>query len=371
MNVQVGEKQVVQSLFKRWWPLLLAPVSFLLVLIARSNPELVERYYSTGFYPVMENLFGSVISLLPFSLAEFFICAAIVLLPTLLLLAAFRKIKIPWRRLPEWGLKLACFVLFAFVLLCGLNYYRPEFTSFSGLTVRDSSSEELAALCSELIQRANGLRNDVRLDESGVMMLSQSNRATAVIARDSFARLAEDYAVLPKMNITPKPLVNSWWMSMMQLTGVFTPYTFEANVNVVCPDYSIPATMCHELSHTRGFMREDEANFIGYLACERSDSPDFRYSGVMLALVHSLNKLASDDRELFTQVNDLLSDGVRQDFQFNNAYWARYEGPVAKISDAVNNAYLRANAQDDGVQSYGRMVDLLLADYRARHALQI
>lgn len=371
MNVQTGEKQLIHTLFRRWWPLLLAPVSFLLVFIARSSPELVERYYSTGFYPVVEKLFGGLISLLPFSLAEFFICAAIVLVPTLLLLAAFRKIQIPWRRLPEWGLKLACFVLFAFVLLCGLNYYRPEFTAFSGLTVRESSTEELAALCSELIQRANELRNDVRLDESGIMMLSRGNRATAVIARDSFARLAEDYAVLPDMNITPKPLVNSWWMSMMQLTGVFTPYTFEANVNVVCPEYAIPATMCHELAHTRGFMREDEANFIGYLACERSDSPDFRYSGVMLALIHSLNRLATDDWERFTQVNDLLSDGVRRDFQYNNAYWARYEGPVAKVSDAVNNAYLQANAQSDGVHSYGRMVDLLLADYKARHELPV
>ncbi|WP_180951156.1 DUF3810 domain-containing protein [Marasmitruncus massiliensis] len=371
MNVQAGEKHLIHIFFRRWWPLLLALVSFLFVFIARSDPGLVERYYSTGFYPVMENLFGTLVSLLPFSLAEFFICTAIVLLPTLLLLAAFRKIQIPWRRLPGWGLKLACCVLFAFVLLCGLNYYRPEFTTFSGLAVRDSSSEELSALCSELIQRANELRNDVRLDETGVMMLSQNSRATAIIARDSFARLAEDYAVLPNMNITPKPLVNSWWMSMMQLTGVFTPYTFEANVNVACPDYSIPATMCHELAHTRGFMREDEANFIGYLACERSDSPDFRYSGVMLALIHSLNRLASDDWELFTQVNDLLSDGVRQDFQYNNAYWARYEGPVAKVSDAVNNAYLQVNAQSDGVQSYGRMVDLLLADYRARHTLSI
>lgn len=128
--------------------------------------------------------------------------------------------------------------------------------------------------------------------------------------------------------------------------------------------------MCHELAHTRGFMREDEANFIGYLACRKSDSPECRYSGVMLALVHAENRLYAADRELFWQVDALLSDGVRRDFAANNAYWAQFEGPAAEVSTAVNNAYLRANNQSDGVASYGRMVDLLLADYRQRHGLE-
>lgn len=369
MNVEVRERRTIRTFFVRWWPLMLVPVSLLLVIAARCDSGWVERYYSSGIYPVVENLFGSITSLLPFSLAELFICAALIAVPVLACLLAFRKITIPWRRLPVWGFKLASIILFAFVTLCGLNYYRPEFAVFSGLTVRQSSAEELAALCAELIDQANTLRNDVQVDENGVMLLSQNMQDTAKIAKESFARLAEDYAVLPDMNITPKPILNSWWMSMMQITGVFTPYTFEANVNVACAEYSIPATMCHELTHTRGFMREDEANFIGYLACMRSDSPDFRYSGVMLALIHSLNRLYADDIERFAQVNALLSEGVRLDFQYNNAYWAHYEGPVAKAADAVNHAYLQVNAQSDGVRSYGRMVDLLLADYRARHRI--
>jgi len=86
----------------------------------------------------------------------------------------------------------------------------------------------------------------------------------------------------------------------------------------------------------------------------------------MLALVHSINRLYDADYDAFLEVNALMSEGVRLDFADNNAYWARYEGPVAEVSTAVNNTYLRVNNQSDGVQSYGRMVDLLLADYRAR-----
>ena len=35
--------------------------------------------------------------------------------------------------------------------------------------------------------------------------------------------------------------------------------------------YNLPFTTCHELSHLRGFMQEEEANFIGFLACVNAD----------------------------------------------------------------------------------------------------
>ncbi len=254
---------------------------------------------------------------------------------------------------------------FIFVTTCGLNYHRLEFAQTSGLQIRDSSAQELAALCLELSARANELRLDVGEDASGVMRLGSDFSDTAHKARDAFGMLAQEYAVFPNYAIIPKPVINSRFMSHMQLTGEFTLFTFEANINKDAPDYSIPATMCHELAHTRGFMREDEANFIGYLACINSDSIEFQYSGVMLALIHASNRLYETDQALYRDVASTFSDGVRRDFADNNAYWAQFEGPVAEVSDAVNNAYLVMNHQSDGVKSYGRMVDLLLADYRS------
>ena len=47
------------------------------------------------------------------------------------------------------------------------------------------------------------------------------------------------------------------------------------------------------------------------------------------------------------------------------SHWAQYEGPVQEASNAANDAYLKANNQSDGMRSYGRMVDLLLAEQRA------
>ena len=136
------------------------------------------------------------------------------------------------------------------------------------------------------------------------------------------------------------------------------------NANVHMNDVLIPVTMCHELSHLSGYMREDEANFIAFLACLQSDDPEFRYSGVYLASVHAMNALLTVDSDLWNRADALKSDALRRDIRSNNAYWKQYETPVSEVSDRVNDAYLKANGQENGLRSYGRMVDLLLAYYR-------
>lgn len=150
-------------------------------------------------------------------------------------------------------------------------------------------------------------------------------------------------------------------MSYQQLQGIYSPFTAEANYNSDMPDQDKPSTICHELSHLRGFMREDEANFISYLACMASDSAAFRYSGAILAFIHSGNALYREDPEGFREIRAKLCEQALRDLADHNAYWNSYDGAVADAADRINDTYLRANAQADGTKSYGRMVDLLLA----------
>ena len=111
-------------------------------------------------------------------------------------------------------------------------------------------------------------------------------------------------------------------------------------------------------------MREDEANFIGYLACKDAADPLTRYSGYSLAYDYSIGALSRVDRERAAGIADTLSETVKADRRARSEYLKRFEGPVAEASNAANNAYLKANQQQDGTRSYGRMVDLLLAEAR-------
>ena len=70
---------------------------------------------------------------------------------------------------------------------------------------------------------------------------------------------------------------------------MFSPFTIEANYNQDIPDYEIPYTVCHELAHLKGWIREDEAGFIAYLACRESQEPALQYSGTLNALSYAMS----------------------------------------------------------------------------------
>ena len=177
-------------------------------------------------------------------------------------------------------------------------------------------------------------------------------------------KAASDYPLLDGTYLGPKPVLFSRALSHCNITGIFFPFTLEANVNTDIPDYSLPSTMCHELAHLSGFMREDEANFIAYLACERSERIEFQYSGKMLAYIYTSNALYAENPQAAQKISASLGEGVALDLSANTAYWDQFETPMAEVAQQVNNAYLKANRQYDGVKSYGRVVDLLLAEWR-------
>jgi hypothetical protein len=154
-------------------------------------------------------------------------------------------------------------------------------------------------------------------------------------------------------------------MSHADILGVFFPLTMESNINVDAPFFLLPAAMVHELAHQSGFIREDEANFISYLACKQSDEPIFLYSGLFLAFRYSIFALKEVNPEFSSEVMSSLSHAVLRDIAQNEQYLTQYKGIISNVSNTINDTYLKANNQSDGVNSYGRIVDLLLAEQRA------
>lgn len=153
------------------------------------------------------------------------------------------------------------------------------------------------------------------------------------------------------------------------MAGVFVPFTLEANNNVDVVQYNIPSDMCHEQAHLRGFIKEDEANYIAYLACMASDNPEFLYSGIVQAYICVENAIYDENQELAYKLSENISEKMSADIQANNEYWNRIENTkvgkeVSDTTQAINDTYLKANGEEEGVKSYGLMVDLLVSGYR-------
>ncbi len=249
-------------------------------------------------YPVYARFFSRRHRRSALSLGEFCLIALVLFfahLPRARHLPAYPQKEDRFARLVRFlsvPLLIAVCIAFLCVTNYGTNHRRYSFAAVSGLTVRESSAEELYDLCVTLTETANALREDVQEDENSVFTLSGSLQDDARRAKTIFNALHADYPTLYTAG-TPKAVVFSEIMSYLDISGIYCPFTFEANVNVHMDDVGIPFTMCHELSHLSGYMREDEANFIAFLACIRSDDADFRYSGAFLAMVNASNALTA------------------------------------------------------------------------------
>lgn len=114
----------------------------------------------------------------------------------------------------------------------------------------------------------------------------------------------------------------------------------------------------HELAHVYGYSRKDEANFIAWLSCWFHPDGDYRYSGAIRARLRDERPARCGSRGW--RLKAQYSPGVKADLAANRTFWERYEGPAEELHEKANDRYLKANGQTDGVDSYGRMVDLML-----------
>ena len=181
-------------------------------------------------------------------------------------------------------------VFFWFILTGDLNYYRIPVGQSLGLQTEATDVKTLRSLCHLLAGQAAELRPQCEEDSEGVFASSVTYAELAETATGAVTALDEIYGVQLfdlAGQTRPKAMYFSEVMSYIQLTGVIFPYISEPNINVHQPAYGISSTMCHELSHICGFMREDEANCISYLACYYCFYTELRVCGAMLGLFHA------------------------------------------------------------------------------------
>lgn len=349
-----------------------------MLLLASRHIEGFAPWYTDRVYPLWLNTTGRIFSLFPFSAIEVLILGvtgyALFRLAGQPLLAAIRRGGRGRGRWTEPGgkkrrgifkaglnlLRAAAVLFLLFILNCGINYNRNTLSEETGIAAAAYTAEELELLCRELAEDVNHWSGKVARDSLGVCEVTCDIETAAVEAMHT---AGEKYAALAGYCPRPKGLLLSEVLSYQQVSGIFSPFTIEANYNADMVPYNIPFTICHELSHAKGFMREDEANFIAYLACTSADHPEFQYSGALLAWIYSSNQLQKADPAAYDEVYGLLEEGAIADLEANSLFWNRYEGTVAEVSEKMNDGYLKANSQADGIASYDRMVELLVSYY--------
>lgn len=353
----------------RWVLLASGPVFWLLAV---SLPAAwIEEVYARRLGLWIAQALGLVFGPLPFSACEWLIPASILGLG-FYLLRALRRAPSRWKWLRDTIIPalaaLSAFGAFS-LLLWGFDYRRAPLATSLGWDTAGPGLDELRALMDEVVEEVNRRREAVAEDAEGVALPRRDRRAILAHAPEIYRRAAAALPFLAGEYSPPKPLLSSVPFSWAGVSGIYIPYTAEPNVNVDGPAFGLPFTACHELAHQRGFAREDEANFLAwYLSREHGDA-DFAYSGAFEAVFYvwgQLRKVAPEDAR---RAYERLGPGPRRDLDAWRAWRKKREWQtVQAVSHGVNDVYLQANGVQDGVESYGRVVDLMIAERRRRPA---
>ena len=342
-----------------------ALISLIIYIIASVSPTFAD-FFNEHISSVGRSVLNLLTSPIPFSLGE----ACIWLLPVFLVLSLIYAIR---RRCDTWksalvylGILMSILsLLFSlFVVNFAAGYRGTSLDQKLGLDRQKVSAEELYETADLLRQHINRETAQISYLEDGFSLMPYSLDTLNHKLNQAYTEFSESHDFIHHVNGKFKPVMVSEAMSYMHITGVYSFFTGEANINVNFPDYTLPFTAAHEMAHQRGIAREDEANFVAYLVCISSEDAYIRYSGYLNMYEYVIGALASADYDSFRKVNANLNTEVKSEISAYNAFFKTYANSTAsKVSGTVNNSYLQSQGTP-GTKSYGMVVDLAVAYYR-------
>ena len=338
---------------------LLSITLYLLSIYNTSFADFFNRYVSSIFRCTSATL----TNILPISFAELFI---ITLPVTAFFLIRFcvKKFGSSWREVGRFLLillSIASLLFGLFICSFGIGYYTSELDKKLDLDKKTVSAEELSKTANWLVEMVNIELENVDFEEKSSSVMPHTIREMNNLLLKSYNKLSDKYEFLPRLTSYVKPIMLSKPMTYTHISGVYTFFTGEANLNTNSPDYCAPFTAAHELAHQRGIAREDEANFIAFLVCTESDDPYIRYCGYINLCEYVLNALYDANQELWEENYLKLDLRARYEMKAYNDFYGKYrDNVVGEISGAINDAYLQANGTE-GTRSYGLVVDLAVA----------
>ena len=325
--------------------------------LARFAPTLWFSFY-TDFSRTAMGWLGAAFGWVPFPIWE--------VLLALLLIAVLAGLVYAVRKARVLGfltalLELAVLLAALFVGLWGLNHFAPTIGEQTGLEVRPYALQELKSAAAWYAEQASAWSDRVERDEAGDLRLPDFS-VLSEGASAAYARLGAENERFAVSGAQVKPLLVSEAFAYMGTTGVYLCLTGEAAVSTETYALAQPFTCCHELGHSLAVAREDEANYLGFLACRASEDPLFQYSGWYSAFVYCYNALYAESPSAAQKLWDRCSEELIHDCNVHVEHNKQYDGKVKDAAQAVNNAYLQA-FDEPGVKSYGMVTDYLIAEY--------
>ncbi len=334
-------------------------ISLAFHIITRYSTGLSDAF-NFGFSNILRGSLAIITSIIPFSIGE----TVVILLPVFMLVlvvsifikpisdADFGKISFKLT-----SLVVALYTLFSFSLAPAYGSSKAD--ALFGVSADPLSAEELKSAAKILAHETNAIADEIAFDYGSFSKMGYGLNELTDKLLEAYDSLEENYSFINNFRSRLKPIALSEPMTYTHISGVYTYYTGESNINTNFPDYTIPFTAAHEMAHQRGFARENEANFVAFLVCMESNDPYIRYSGYLNMFEYVGGPLYSASQSDYFEILRSLDIRVKCELSEYSVFFDKYRDSTAsKVSGTINDTYLKSQGVEEGEKSYGLVVDL-------------
>ena len=337
----------------------------IIVKFAANDPSWVEKNYSNNIYAGFSHFLRGLFGWIPFSLGDMLYLGAIlwVVWKVIKLFKLLITRRISWLWIKKEGVKILFISLIIYIifnLFWGLNYNRQGIAGQLNLQVMKADTAELKQLQFLLLQKVN---------ESKQALVNfptpyPTTKQMFTRAANCYRQVEKVYPFLHYNRSSVKSSLYGWWGNYLGFTGYYDPFTGEAQVNTTVPAFIQPYTTCHEIAHQLGYAKEEEANFVGYLAVMASNDTLFHYSAYLDLFVYTNREVYFIDSSAAKRAAMQLSPEVKKDIKEWREFLHRHKNPFEPVIQWIYGNYLRANKQPHGMSSYNEVVIDLIAYYK-------
>lgn len=336
------------------------------------QPQWCETIYSRGIYPWIRSLFDHIIGWLPFAAIYIFGLVVVIWLATISI--RFIKnifIKKEGFRGKGYGKSILAFfmgLIFWFLFLWGYNYARVPMAEQIKLKIPESMDfaaiwEEAQYIKATCMQARQQIPN---IDTTALTSSAYPENLENVM-RTSLEEVLQEYGYDYSGHVRGRFIKPNGILLRFNSSGVYFPFTGEGHVDNGLHPISKPFTIAHELGHGYGFGSEDECNFLGFLACIRSEYPAIRYSGYLMYWRYVYGTLMSFmTEEDYKTERASISRGMHNDMEATYAILDNYPPFIPFLQPVVYDVFLKVQGVKDGIESYDRMI-LLVSSWRKKY----
>lgn len=326
-----------------------------LAAVAPVSPEAVERWFSTGIYPPIQQTLTPLANRLPFAWLDLLVIGGLIALVVFIV----RTVRIS-RRARRFAPVLSAFgtlattgaiVYLLFLIVWGFNYRRLPMNERLSVEPGPPAADAVLTLGFEAAAQLNALHDEAH--------------AAGWAPPVDDAQLREAFASVQRMlsdgpPATPGRLKTTMFGPYFRWTtvdGMINPFGLEVLRNPDLLDFERPFIAAHEWAHLAGYADESEASFVGFLTCIRGNAPS-RYSGWLFLYWQVNGEVDAGSR---TKLAAMLQDGPRADINAVVERLQRGQLPWLRATSwRVYDQYLKANRVEEGIRSYSAVVTLIL-----------